>query len=215
MPSFTSIQEMLATAGKIPTLKVGGVDDHTEFEPDGTMVMRGNATVHNDIVMTFDSAKVPPANAPSWDPFLGNLNAYTFGVGDYLELTEELLHGYKQGGALESHVHVVTNGLDTTDRYINFEFEFAAANISEAFPVDTTISISGDFLIPANTPDRTHYYLDIGDIVSVGIEIGAIGKGRVRRIASTGVAPSNNPFGLSVGMHFEADTIGSRQERVK
>ena len=39
---------------------------------------------------------------------------------------------------------------------------------------------------------------------------------RVKRItASTGTAPTNNPFLGQVGIHFISDTIGSREINIK
>ncbi|KKL48933.1 hypothetical protein LCGC14_2320560, partial [marine sediment metagenome] len=82
----------------------GGVTDYSQFEPDGTYVMNGAATVFNDLVVSLSSAKVPPANAPSWVSFVGNLNAYAYDLNDFQEFSNELAHSYKDAALIEFHV---------------------------------------------------------------------------------------------------------------
>jgi hypothetical protein len=48
------------------------------------------------------------------------------------------------------------------------------------------------------------------EMQALGAKIGAQLKMRLKRIASAGTAPTGNPFGLQVGCHYQADTIGSR-----
>lgn len=200
----------------------GGTTDYSEFEADGTLEFHGDAIVWNDIQTGFAAARVPQANAPSWDSFVGNLNAYTFGNNDYIEFDPlELLHGYMEGSDFELHMHWVTNGLDGTDRAVRWEIEYTIANmgnptttgVGDAFPAPTVVEM--EQVIPANTPDRTHMYLDLSDITAGTFEVGALITFRVRRIAAVGDDPSSNPFGLQVGVHYMTDTVGSRTEYTK
>lgn len=188
--------------------------NYAEFETDGTLEFVGTATVWNDLITPFDSARVPAANAPTWASFQGNLNAYTFAINDYLEITVEVLHDYLEGSDLEIHVHWVTNGSDINDRAVNWEVEYTLANsdlsdgIGDAFPATTTDS--AEWTIPAATPDLTHMYTLVEVVDGTGVNIGAIIKARVRRIAAVGTDPTSDPFGLNLGIHYEIDTVGSR-----
>ena len=76
--------------------------------------------------------------------------------------------------------------------------------------------MSAETTIPANTPDRTNMYTSVVTVVAAALNIGAIVKMRVRRIAATGgAAPAVDPFGLMAGVHIECDTVGSRTVATK
>jgi hypothetical protein len=196
--------------------------NYSQFEADGTLEFNGDAIVWNDIQTGFSGARVPPANAPIWSSFQGNLNAYAFRINDFIEFNPlELIHGYKEGSDFELHMHWVTNGLDVADSAVNWEIEYTIADmgnptttgVGDAFP-DTTV-VAVEQTIPANTPDRTHMYLDLVDIIAGTFAVGALIKFRIRRIAAVGDDPSSNPFGLMIGVHYMIDTVGSRTEYTK
>jgi hypothetical protein len=196
--------------------------DYSTFEADGTLEFNGAAVVWNDVQTGFAAARVPAANAPTWASFQGNLNAYTFGLNDYIEFDAlELVHDYMEGSDFELHLHWVTNGLDGTDAAVNWEIEYTIADMGnptttgagDVFPAATVVAM--EQTIPANTPDLTHMYLDLADITAGTFGVGALIKFRVRRIAAAGDDPSANPFGLMVGVHYQIDTVGSRTEYTK
>ena len=198
--------------------RIGNPDagNYNEIEADGTLHFVGNATVWEDLWLGFESSKIPGANFPTWAAFMGNTNAYRFAVNDYLEPdATEIQHGYLEGSNIEIHVHWVTNGLELVDKYVRWEVEYTLANtnpatgIGDAFPATTVVS--AETTIPANTPDRTNMYTSVVTVVAAALNIGAIVKMRVRRIAATGgAAPAVDPFGLMAGVHIECDTVGSR-----
>lgn len=196
-----------------------GTTNYSKFEADGTYEMNGAATVFEDIIISLSAAKVPAANAPTWAGFVGNLKAYTYDLNDFQEFTTELSHAYKEGATIEFHVHGATNGLDGDNRTIKFEIEYSIADVpaesgfGDVFPATTTIS--AEVTIPASTTDLTSFSIDIGDDTSGSFEIGALVKGRIRRIASTGTEPAGDPFVTQVGIHLENNTIGSRTETTK
>lgn len=201
------------TKGLIKTDEVVASDLNISCGTDKTIELQ--ETVYDDKNIPFDNARVPAANNPTWSSFQGNLNAYTFGINDYLEITSELFHKYKEGTDLEPHVHWVTNGSDVDDRTVKWEIEYTLANmdstdgVGDAFP-STTVT-SAETTIPASTPDLTHMYTPLSTITGTSLKIGAYIKARIRRIASTGTEPTNDPFGLALGIHYQANTIGSRK----
>ncbi len=203
-----------ATTGYTSKFGDGGTTDYSEFEVNGTYKMNGAATVFNDIVISLSSARVPAANAPTWAGFIGNLNAYTYGLNDFQEFSTELAHSYKDGATIEFHTHGAVNGSDVDDRTIKFEIEYTIADaqaesgFGDVYPATTTIN--AELTIPASTTDLTAFTIDIGDDTSGTFVQGAIVKGRIRRIASSGSEPAADPFLTEVGIHIESDTIGTR-----
>ena len=174
----------------------------------------------DDVNASISSGKVGASNSPSWSSFIGNLYEYTFAVNDYIDLgAVELPHSYKEGSNFEIHVHSATNGLDVTDRGIKWEIEYAIQNDNYSAGIGTAWSaatvVSAETTIPANTPNRSGVYTSVATITGTGIKMGAHIKMRLRRIASTGTAPTNNPFAIQVGIHYELDTLGSRTTTAK
>lgn len=193
----------------------GGPTDYSEFEADGTLKMNGEATVWDDLVLPLDFAKVPAANAPNWESFVGNLKKFAYQVNDFQEFTTELLHGYKTGSTLEFHIHGALNAtLAAGDETVKFEIEYSIADmdavdsLGDVFPATTTIS--QEITIPDGAADLTNIYISIGTDSTASFEIGATIAGRVRRIASSGSELVGNIFLTQVGIHYEQDTIGSR-----
>lgn len=196
-----------------------GVTNYLKIEADGTLEFNGNATIFNDLVVPLSSARVPAANAPSWSGFIGNLKAYTYGVNDFQEISTELAHSYKEASTIEFHVHGAVNGSDVDERTIKFEIEYTIADIpaegglGDVYPSTTTIN--GELTIPASTTDLTAFSVDLGDDTTGNFIQGAIIKGRIRRITSSGSEPSSDPFLTEVGIHIESNTVGTRTATTK
>lgn len=197
----------------------GTSTNYSQFEADGTLEFNGTATVWDDLVTPFTLAKVPAANAPNWESFIGNLNAYTFAVDDYLEGTTEILHGWKESSTIDFHIHWATNGLEEAEKAVKWQIEFTYADmdaddgVGEAFGATTTES--SETAIPASTADLTHMYTIIHNVELTSTIIGAQILWRVTRKTADGTAPVANPFAFAVGIHYEKDTVGSREITTK
>jgi hypothetical protein len=193
----------------------GDGTNNSIVEKDGTLRFDGAATVFDDLPCFLFVAKTGTSNVPTWGALVGNINAYTFAVNDWLEFATELLHGYKEGSNLEIHIHWATNGSNADDRYVKWEVEYSIANMNGGTFGSSTI-ISSETKILANTATKTNMYTSIGTISGSTFTIGAQLMLRIRRIAATsGSAPSANPYATSVGIHYEKDTVGSRQISTK
>lgn len=204
-------------------LKYGGTDtNYSFFEPDGTLVFNGDAVVWNDWNLTRDFTPTAGAGVPTRPIFLGNIVKDQFAVGDALQyMSVEMLHDWKEGTDLQIHIHWATGGLnDATVRGVKWEIEYTVCNPLESgvaptvFPATTTQSL--EFSIPAAQPDRTHRISTIYTIPGGTLKIGAQLLMRLKRIASVAnPAPAANPFVISFGVHFQADTVGSRTVSTK
>jgi hypothetical protein len=194
--------------------------NYTEFETNGTMIAKGAATCFKDVNRSIQTGRVSSSNAPTWTTFVGNLSLYRFAVNDYIQIAPfELDHDWKQPSTLEFHLHWATNGTDISDRFVKWEIEYTFANSQNSGGTPTVFStptiITVETKIPANTPDRTHIYSSIGTLLPSTSIIGCQIITRLRRIASTGTAPTSNPFAIEQGIHYEVDTIGSKSRMHK
>lgn len=200
-----------------PTSEFGGVANYTEFEADGTLKMNGNATVWNDWNLSRDFTPTTGAGVPARNTLVGNIVKDQFAVNDALQyMSTELLHDWKEGSDLQVHVHWATGGLnDATVRGVKWEVEYTVCNPLESGVAPTvfpaTVTQSAEFSVPAAEPNRTHRITTIYTIPGSTLKIGAQLLMRLKRIASVAnVAPAADPFVISFGVHFEADTLGSR-----
>jgi hypothetical protein len=150
------------------------------------------------------------SNRPNPTTLVGDVLAPTWAIGDNLELEDqEIIHGYMEGSDIIWHVHLVTNGTDVTDRYVKWRVTWAWANPNSAISAQI-VTESDDILIPANTPDRTHFPRNIATISLPDLRIGAHIWARLDRIAATGTAPTGNVFCSALQLHVECDSTGSR-----
>ncbi len=194
-------------------IRFGSTAGDSEFEDDGTLVFHNAATVWNDIYFPMGSGRIGGANQPSWDPFQGNIEAYAFGINDYIQLpSAEIGHGYLEGSDIEFHIHIITDGSDVGDTEVNYEVEYTIGSIGAVMA--GAIITSGDVIIPGGTLDKTHLRIEIDTIAGAGILSMAALKMRFRRIARVGggADPGNDPFVFMVGVHIQEDTVGSRTE---
>ena len=175
----------------------------------------------NDWNLSISGAKVPNNGAPDWKTWVGTLAAYQFAVNDSIMMeSQEFLHDWKEGTAIHIHLHWTTGGLnDATPRGVKWQIEYTYANTdfsgAAAYAFPATATISAEYTIPANAADRSHIGTAIGIITPTGINIGAQIMMRLKRIAAAGTAPAANPFALSLGIHYEKDTPGSRSIATK
>lgn len=143
--------------------------------------------------------------APTLTTFNGNIEQYTFGINDEIYGTNEITHDYIEGTDLHPHIHWATNGSDVDNRYIKWELEYSYGNHDGVFT--TPIIIVDEELIPADTPDKTHFVTDFNLIDGTNILVGAYICWRLRRITASGTAPTSNPFGLAIGVHAEMNML--------
>ena len=205
------------SAAKVLTKEVdassGGASDLTITTGTTKTLVLTSATYDDLPPSAFSTGRIPGADFPTWTAFSGNINLYQFDVGDNLEPhATEITHQYKEGEDLEMHIHWATGGTDIDARAVKWEVEYVIASPGEAFSGAT---VSAEAVIPANTPDRTAFVTTIATINGSALKIGAYIVSRVKRIASTGTAPTADPFGIAIGFHTQMDTLGSRQMYIK
>jgi hypothetical protein len=181
---------------------------------DKTLIL--GETVWEDVQFTVSGAKVPAANAPTWEAFTTNTNEYSFAVNDYIDCgANEPPHGWKEGTSGSVHLHLAIKTLQNAgaNRYAKFTVYVASQTVSAVW---TETSVTAEYTIPNNTAALTHYLLAIGTVTFTNYLIGSQMKVRIKRIAATGGTEyGSNVFVTQAGIHVESDTLGSRQIATK
>ena len=135
-------------------------------------------------------------------------------VNDFAGMeSQENVHSWAEGTQFNIHVHTLTGAQDATDRYVRWRATYMLVDVNGQC-VGGQID-SGDLLIPANTPAGTMLLQSLGTINMSGRHIGGHSKFILRRIASTGAAPSVNPFCEMLQAHILLDSAGSRSISTK
>lgn len=191
------------------SVKIGDSTNNVEFEADGTIKFNGTSTYWRDIDFPI-IIRTTGVGIPTLATINGNLTLPQWAVNDYnMCESQEFVHEWKEGSTVYWHLHLTTNGLDGTNRYVRFEVEYGYVTPNGVWTFPATLD-SGDLLIPANTATKTMMIMSLGSFTPTGVEIGGHVVARLKRIASVGTAPTNNPWVPMLQLHIEADSIGSR-----
>jgi len=146
---------------------------------------------------------------PTLTTLNGNITMPQWQVNDFNVCeSQEMIHGWKEGSEVFWHLHLTTNGLDATNRYVRFQVEYGYAGVDGVWVFPATLTTS-DILIPANTPSKTMMIMSLGSFTPP-IKIGGHVVARLKRIASVGAAPTANPWIPMLQLHIQVDTVGSR-----
>lgn len=193
------------------TPKFGDVvaGNYSEFESSGALKFSGNAKVWQDVDFPI-IIRNTGANIPSISTLQGNLTAPQWAVNNYAVCEgQEIVHQYSEGSTGYWHIHVYTGGTDTSATYLKWEMEYSWANLNSTLPSNIVVTTT-DYQIPANTKALTHLLIPIGTFQSTTAKIGGHIKTRLKRVSSTGTAPTNDPYCEMLQMHIQCDTVGSR-----
>jgi hypothetical protein len=188
----------------------------SQFDDNGFLLNEESGRAWVDVDFPF-IVRTTGGGRPAIETLQGNITAPQWAIGNNLVLEgQELVHAWVEGTELQWHTHMITNGVDNTDRYVNFQLEFTWAKPNGQLQSLSTVT-STNFLIPANTPDRTHLIVPIHTFTPTEGTIGSHVYAYFSRIAATdaAAAPTNNPFLTMLQVHIQVDTLGSRQVKVK
>jgi len=199
------------TSGNIDTDLVAPSDLVVDCGTDKTLVLE--ESVWNDIQFNIETGRVGAANFPDWDTtFTANTGAYKFDVNDFIDLgAQEMLHDWKEETSIYFHVHTALDGANASgsSQYAKFTVYVAYADEDGVF-TETNKDI--EIEIPTGTADLTHLFGAASALAMTGLTIGTQMNIRLKRIAATtGTEYPNHIFVTQVGIHYEVDTLGSRQ----
>lgn len=185
---------------------------YAQFESDGTLVFYGNATVHRDIFVSGLATRAG-ANAPTFAAFKGGIYTNRFDDGAVaMEVhgSFEMQHDYKAGSALSVHVHWSPTTTNTGN--IRWGLEYTIASKDETFPTTTTIYVTQ---AGSGVVDRQQM-VSFADISGTGVDITDVLAFRLFRDSNNAADTfTGNAFLHQVGIHYEADTCGSRARTSK
>lgn len=196
--------------------KVGGASNYMSVESDGTVVFNGDATVWKDINLGAALLSKPASSAPDTDEFKDNtgtdtgIETYAFAVGEKVSGNFELQHDYKEGSNITFHIH--WQGIDAptgTDK-VQWQLIYTVAQAGNTLNATTTITAEQDY-------DTQYEFLitSFAAITGTNFNIGDQFMFQLSRIAASADEYAGDALIATVGLHYEVDTVGSRQITTK
>ena len=203
--SLTLVSTHHATKGSV-NIGGDGSTNTIEVESDGTLVRKGTATVWNDIIVQAGNLR-PGSSAPGFASFIGGIFAISFNAGqeDEVHGAFEIPHDYKEGTDLVAHIHAAPSSDNTGNLVVGFEFEAQSDGGTYAGTTDTP----ADPLAMGGTPKKL-FRENVATIPGTGRKIGDIIAFRFYRQNGGTDTFTGDLFVLSIGLHYESDTDGSR-----
>jgi hypothetical protein len=198
---------------QINGVKVGGdSNNNTEIEADGTMKFNGEATVFEDEYASYFFTAVGTAA-----PDIVLLNGYNYVYGfdggstiEYLHANIELPHSYKEGSDIEVHLHhtrvsnAATGNVKWSVSYticpvIGVIVPMQSASVVKEVPAQNNTDVVTLVIIPGEGRK-------ISDVISFRL---------LRDPTNASDTFNADILLLSFGLHYERDTVGSRQRYIK
>ena len=219
VPKFTASKtlgnsniEDTGTIVKIPVVTNigdGGTTNYSQFESTGFVKHVGSSKYWVDIDFPI-IVRTTGTGIPTLTAFNGNLTMPLWAVNDFnMCESQEFIHAWEEGSTCYWHLHLNTNGVDITNRYVRFELEYGYTDGNGLWTFPAVVTTS-DILIPANTPSKTQIIMSLANFTPTGSKIGGHAIARLKRVASVGTAPTNNPWIPMLQLHILCDTGGSR-----
>lgn len=209
-----SWHQIAASDLNLTNIKFGDGSNYSTFEADGTLVFYGNATVWEDLRISLNT-RYSGNTTPDLDPFAGSssLLEYTFDGGSQMEeifFEVQLPHSWAEGTTIKPHVHWSPRTAGTGN--VVWQFEYTWSNFLGTYPTPTTITVT-------QAADGTAYKSQIAafpDITDATKKISSLLMCRLFRDPShTSDTYAGDAYLLGFDIHYEINTVGSRQEYTK
>lgn len=186
--------------------------NYSEFESDGTLKFNGTATVWNDANLGVAQLALPTAAQPDEDEFVDEagddtgISTWAFAVGEKVSGSIEIPHDYKEGSDITFHVHWQGITAPTGTDNVKWQCTYTVAQ------AEATLDAVGTTVI--ETAYDTQYEFKISScaaITGTNFNMGDQFLFTLERIAAVGDAYAGDALVATVGIHYECDTVGSRQ----
>jgi hypothetical protein len=190
----------------------GTSTSYSMFETDGTLVANGNATVWEDAqgsFISFGTGDSAPGivQASTSDVYLRCFDGLS--TSEQVFGCIEVPHDYKEGSSLYPHIHWLPVNGDSG--VVKWQGSFWITNNGDPIPAQMTISATS-----SASGAWVSTFADFGAVSGSGVEIGNQVCFRLFRNPGDGDDTyESDACGMTFGIHYESDTLGSREIRTK
>lgn len=180
--------------------------------PDGVVDLTNGPVVWDDHPVPVSSIRLPASAAPSEVDYKGGkVLAFSKSATNSLYFNAQLPHGWKEGTAIEFHIHTVFP--DGNAGNARWRFTQSWADIGEDFPAETTYDVT--VASPENADNHRINDL-VASIDGTGKTLSSCLICSLSRLGGDGADTYDNVvYLISMDFHIQKDTMGSRSELVK
>jgi len=203
----------------VTTDKVAASDLVIDCGANKTLVL--SEVVWDDLVVPTTGIRFGGAAAAIEAAYKGGLVAsFSSAADNYLYFTFQLPHTYKEGTDVEFHIHwtIPVSGGAAGAENVKWDFTSSASSAAlapsyETFPGAT--AHAGVTVDVQNIAADSHIATEIATITGSGFEASEVIICSLKRDVSVGGDYGNAVYLVSLDLHYQIDTMGSRQEWVK
>ena len=209
--AYTDVDNDFSAKQTLPGARIGNLSagNYSEVESDGTLRFNGDGTVWNDINLSVDSLASSGATIMDVITVGGNKFKAFIGTGATTQQADgslEILHDYKEGTDIVPHLHWMPE--DANAGNIEFFLGYRWWNHTDVMPAETVVSV----IVPAGGVAHRAHRTDFAILSGAGMTIGSRFVFRLfRNPADADDTYAHYAIALDFGIHYEKDTVGSRQ----
>jgi len=198
----------------VGTTKFGeDTTNYTNTESDGTIVFNGNAVVWKDINLGAAQLSRPSSSQPDLATFVDEngddteIQTYGFDIGEKIHGSFEMQHDYKEGSDFTFHTH--WQGITAPSGTDNVQWRLTYVLMRDGTTLNAVTTIDS----PDATIDTQYMSVrsDFAAITGTNYKIGDQFLFTLERVASTGDAYAGDALIATTGIHYQIDTVGSRE----
>ena len=212
----------VTTMASTSTITIGTAPNVVTIDGVNGLKLNGTATVWDDLRVDGQNFGSGPSAPALTDNFLGvsGLQQRMFqgsSQDDEAFFNIQLPHQWKQGGGLEIHIHMTPWTTPEAADSAVFQFSYSWANIGSAFPTSLTTDTTCIHL--NGTAQWEHKLAELTNLATPanGKTLSSMLVCSLKRLAHTN---DNDTYtgGISVlyvDLHYEIDSMGSKEEVIK
>ncbi len=224
LSAWQELSDMLNN-GLLPKAHIGGSENYISIDENGNLAMNGDATVWDDLrivpgAFTFAGSADP--SLQDWQPggSGATLKVWRFKKDDEAFASCQMPHSYKEGTDLNFHIHwtPADRGNEENGALVGWKVDYTIANVGGVnFGSTTTVDLSDAC---SGFDDRHEKTIGVS-VDGTGLLISHMILLRIYRSDTgaddtwAGTLSAQSPGLLEFDIHFEMDTIGSKQVRTK
>ena len=202
------------TSGQIKTSDVAASDLVINCGTDKTIVL-GEAVWDDSMVAP--TAFRAGSTSLTFDALTATIYTHRWDVGDEVHVAVQFPHSLSVNTPIVPHLHIINkNSIGATAFNVAFDFYYTWANIGSVFPSELSeLNVKQSF---QSTGALTHKMLNFSALTPTAVQggISSILLARIVRVAASVEAYNTAAiFTLGFDVHFQKDTLGSRQTSIK
>jgi len=187
-----------------------------QINTTGETPVKMDDTVWDDLRFPASAVRLSGSQPPTATLYKGgSVLSFPDNADKTIYFTVQLPHNYKYGTDLKPHMHLTmpNAGSGAGVENIKFDLTYSLANISDAFPAESTLTITADV---QNAAADVHGYVPFAAIDGSGIDnVSTMILCSLTRDVSVADNYGDDIYLLEIDFHYEIDAIGSDEELTK